>query len=146
MSLFHIPEITALIGPYLSTRDLVHFCLVNKTWNVAFTPYLKQSVPLKSASSGTDTHSRLTHVCNSFRTLIEEDILDGRQHLQLQEDHKNSNGTFLSLPVLSKNGHWIRSIAVDQHFYWDFTVPNHPKPPTCPPGTSARPSLLSTPQ
>ncbi|KAK3836422.1 MAG: hypothetical protein JOS17DRAFT_734167 [Linnemannia elongata] len=144
MSIFHIPEIIILIGPYLSTQDLVHFCLVNRTWNASFTPYLWRSLPSEQVRSLSNyPNTKLTEVWKRFLPLVEADILYEQRHLLPEEgdsdnscrdkdrdkgkgkgkgkgrdrDRDNSNsssGHDLSLPALSRNGRWIQTLAVYQ--------------------------------
>lgn len=110
MSIFQIPEIIALIGPFLSNKDLIHFCLVSKTWNTAFAPYLWKSAPTQN-----DEHSE--QVWKIFRSLVESDILASQQQrFQQGGDMTTNNGDSsdnLSLPALSRNGRWIRTLYVN---------------------------------
>ncbi|KAF9146646.1 hypothetical protein BGX30_011838 [Mortierella sp. GBA39] len=136
MSIFLIPEINILIGPYLSTEDLFRFCLVNKTWNASFTPYLWRSLPSERVLA----HSyypliQLAEVWKRILPLVVEDILYEQRHPLPEEEgdgdnssrnkNKNKNrdnnnnssssgNSGLSLPALSRNGRWIRTLVVYQ--------------------------------
>ncbi|KAG9068387.1 hypothetical protein KI688_010655 [Linnemannia hyalina] len=135
MSIFRIPEIIILIGPYLSTEDLFRFCLVNKTWNASFTPYLWRSLP----SERVVTHSyypriQLAEAWKRFLPLVEADILYEQRHpfpgeegdgdnssRNMNKNRNNDNNISnssgnneLSLPALSRNGRWIRTLVVYQ--------------------------------
>ncbi|KAF9538422.1 hypothetical protein EC957_006769 [Mortierella hygrophila] len=136
MSIFRIPEIIILIGPYLSTEDLFRFCLVNKTWNASFTPYLWQSLPSERVVTHPYyPHTQLAEAWKHFLPLVEADILYEQRHPfpEEEEDDDNSSRNMnnnrnrsnsssssssgnndLSLPALSRNGRWIRTLVVYQ--------------------------------
>lgn len=131
MSIFHIPEIVTLVGPHLSTRDLFHFCLVNKIWNASFTPYLWQSLPSEPASPTPIYLLQIRRIKTwaRFYALIEADILYEQHHFPSGENGGNgataasfdiltsrckSYNTHFSLPALTRNGHWIRALTVEQ--------------------------------
>lgn len=119
MSVFHIPELFDLIRLDLSKQDLIHCSAVNKSWNAAFSPYLWQSVPteIRPKSNSNVVLGPYTRKWDRFRLLIEEDILylqKQQQHIVPENDGKNGSNNF-AIPALSRNGHWIRTLFVDQH-------------------------------
>jgi hypothetical protein len=71
MSEFFIPELMDLLALHLSNQDLVHCCLVNKFWNVAFTPSLWRALPSKPTKEGYDHYFWAAHVYKSIRPLLE---------------------------------------------------------------------------
>ncbi|KAG0282820.1 hypothetical protein BGZ96_012808 [Linnemannia gamsii] len=119
MSVFHIPELFDLIRLDLSKQDLVRCSAVNKSWNAAFSSYLWQSVPteIRPDVNANMVLGPYTRKWDRFRPLIEEDILytlKQQQHT-VSEDHRKDDSNNFAIPALSRNGHWIRTIFVDQH-------------------------------
>ncbi|KAK3836420.1 MAG: hypothetical protein JOS17DRAFT_787590 [Linnemannia elongata] len=123
MSIFHIPELFDLIRPEIAKQDLVHCCRVNKSWNAAFTPTLWQYFPPDPPTKRYDRHQWRTRIYACLRSLIEEDLLyeqeQEQEHTQSGDtldrfNNSNNDDANVLLPALTRNGHWFRTLIIDQ--------------------------------
>ncbi|KAG0077605.1 hypothetical protein BGZ90_006878 [Linnemannia elongata] len=128
-----IPELLDQLGSHLSRRDIINFCLVNKTWNAVFTPYLWRSIPMATPpyTSHNYTMDLLVHKWNRFLPLVVHDILYEQQQQQrhitseVENNNDNNSGNNVSVPALSKYGRWIQTLYVDQRL---LLIPYSPEP------------------
>ncbi|KAF9089937.1 hypothetical protein BGX23_006361 [Mortierella sp. AD031] len=109
MSVFEIPELVALVAPYLTPQDLTHCVRVSKEWHARYIPFLWRRVsPTAGLPEPEDLYlSKMPFRCWSlFRKLVVEDYDYSRQSRQ------QGQGEERPLPALSRYGQWIRTLSV----------------------------------
>ncbi|KAG0217883.1 hypothetical protein BGX33_009315 [Mortierella sp. NVP41] len=119
MSIFDIPELASLVGPYLSLHALTQCVRVNKTWYALFIPFLWHTIlppppPMKPSSTDSwyvySFSSRCSRDAESLRLLVRQDYLSAQEH-----SPKGENGSDKpSSSVLSRLGPWIRKVSLKQ--------------------------------
>lgn len=114
MSFFDIPELAEQVGNHLTSHDLTACIRVSKTWNILFTPHLWHTLPPLLVPNESNVYKWPYHPHHQgFGLLVREDYDTAQQELghHLGKDNRNNQ----PLPLLSRNGHLIRVLCLDQY-------------------------------